>query len=254
MRVPPNHRISTLGAVVLAVAGMASCGGSDPGEIVARVGGVGSISKATLDHWLPVEAVILHEEYPTKPAPKGVLPDPPDYAACIAYLKATHQKLQEKGPEPTAAGYKSRCEQKLQELKEITLNLLIYWDWIIAAGTALGIRVSETEVTQRFAEVNKNAFPRGKTEFANYLKITGQTVADMMFRSKVLSFEAKFVERQRAIERNLPAGPPRRSALAKLAQYLPPGKQWAATTNCHTGYVVSSCRQYTGTQAPGSPN
>lgn len=241
-----NRCVAALGAI--AAVGLAACGGGDSGVVVARVEGVGSISKAALDHWIPVEAVVLYQEYPTKPVPKGVVPDPPDYTACIAYLKSARQSLVESGPKPTALQLKGKCRQKSQELQEITLNTLILWDWTIAAGEALGMKASDAEVRQRFAEENKNLFPRGKAELANYLKLTGQTVADMLFRSRVEVFEGKLIERRNAMQK---LG---RRALAKFLAYLPPGKRWATITSCHAGYVVSACRQYRGPHVPGGPN
>jgi hypothetical protein len=46
----------------------------------------------------------------------------------------------------------------------------------------------------------------------------------------------------------------RQRAIAKFAEYLPPGKQWAAKTTCSKGYVVSACREYRGPLAPSIPN
>jgi foldase protein PrsA len=242
-----SRRISALGAIAAVVVGLAACGSGSSGEIVARVQGVGSISKATLDHWIPVEAVVLYQEYPTKPVPSGVIPDPPNYTACIAYSEATRQKLRENGPAPTAAQLRSKCEQKLQELKELTLNTIIGWDWLIRAGTALGMHASDAEVKQRFTEENQRYFPK-RSEFTRYLKLTGQTVADILFRDRVQVFEAKIIQKQAAMKKQS------QSALAKLIKYLPPGKQWAAITSCRKGYVVSACKQYTGSQPPGIPN
>jgi hypothetical protein len=251
-----SRRLSALGAVAVTITGLTACGGGSSGEIVARVTGVGSISRATLEHWMPVEAVVLYQEYPTRPVPKGVIPDPPGYAACIAYLKATPQKLVESGPKPTAVQLKSKCRQKYQELKALTLNTLIVWDWTIAAGLALGMKATDAEVRARFDEGNKRYFPR-RAEFARYLRLTGQTVPDMLFRSKVQVFEAKLIEKKTALEKQLPHGlsaQRRQRALAKFVANLPPGKQWAAITSCRDGYVVSACKQYKGSLAPGIPN
>jgi foldase protein PrsA len=252
-----NRCISALGAIAVAVVGLGACGSGDSGEIVAQVAGVGSISKATLDHWIPVEAAVLYQENPTKPVPKGVLPDPPNYTACIAYLKTTRQKLSETGPKPTAEQLKSRCGQRLAELQELTLNTLIGWDWLIAAGQALGMSASTAEVKQRFTDVNKRSYPKG-SEFTTYLKLTGQTVQDMMFRYRVQVFEAKIIQKQEAMQKLLPKGlttaQQQQSVFTKFAKFLPPGKQWAAITTCRKGFVVSACKEYTGSQPPGIPN
>jgi foldase protein PrsA len=251
-----NRAISALCAIAVAGVGLAACGGGGSGEIVARVAGVGSISKASLEHWMPVEAVVLYQEHPTRPVPKGVIPDPPNYTACIAYLQSTPQKLVEGGPKPTAAQLKSKCVQKNQELKELTLNTLIGWYWTIGAGRALGMKASDVEVRQRLEEVNARSFPK-KAEFTNYLKLTGQTVQDMLLRSRVQLYEVKIAQQLAAAEKLLPKGltvQQKKSALAKSIENLPPGKLWPARTTCRKGYVVSACKEYRGSQPPGIPN
>jgi len=253
-----THRlISALGAVALALVGLTACGGSSTSEIVAQVPEVGAISKATLEHWMPVEAVVLYQEYPTKPVPMGVMPDPPNYTACIAYSKSTPQKLVESGPKPSAAQLKDKCAARYKELKELTLNTLIVWDWTIAVGKELGMNASDAEAKQRLEEVNKRYFPRGGAEYANYLKYTGQTGPDMLYRSRVQVFEAKLIQKRKEVEKLLPKGltaQERQSAIAKFGENLPPNKQWAARTSCSKGFVVSACKQYRGSLAPGIPN
>jgi hypothetical protein len=250
--------IAALGAVVLAVVALAACGGGDSGAIVAQVGSVGSISKATLDHWIHVEAVVLYQQRPPSAVPKGVVPDPPDYKACIAYLESIPQKLVERGPTPTALQLESKCRQRYQELREITLNTLILWDWSIAAGEALGMKASDAEARQQLVEERKRFSRKGEAGFANYLKWTGQTIADMLLRSRVEVFEGKLVAKQDALQKllpkSLPAAQLQQSELAKFIAYQPPGKRWVAITSCRKGYIVSACKQYRGPQPPGSPN
>lgn len=252
-----NRCLSALAAIAVAIVGLAACGGNSSNEIVAQVAGVGSISKAALDHWIPVEAVVLYQEDPTKPIPRGVIPDPPDYTACIAYLRSPPAKLVEHGPKPTTAQLKSKCQYRYEELKELTLNTLIGWDWLIGAGMKLGIKASEAEVGHWLTEVNERTFPQGQAELTTYLKLTRQTGADMLFRAKVQVFEVKLVHKKEAMEKLLPrslTAQQRQSALARFTEYLPPGKQWAATTSCTKGYVVSACKQYKGSSPPGIPN
>jgi hypothetical protein len=251
-----SRSIAALGAIALAVIGVTACGSGTSGEIVAQVAGVGSITKASLDHWLPVEAVVLYQEQPTAPVPKGVIPDPPSYNACIAYLKATPRKFAEAGQKPTVPQLKAKCAHRYAELKELTLNTLIGWYWTIGAGLALGMKANEGEAKRRLEEVNKRTYPT-QAQFTSYLKLTGQTVPDMLFRSKVQLFEVKINEKLTAMEKQLPKGltaQQQQSALAKFTESLPPGKQWAAKTTCHKGYVVSACKEYRGSNSPGLPN
>jgi len=248
--------LSILGATTLAICGLTACGGGggDSDRVVARITGGGTITKADVEHWMPVEAVVLYQEYPTKPVPEGVVPDPPTYTACVAYLQTSQQKLVESGPKPSTTQLKNKCAAKNKELKELTLNTLIVWNWTIDAGLALGMKASDAEVKARFNEGKQRYFPKGE-EFANYLMWTGQTVSDIVFRSRVQVFEAKLLKDLEAIQKNTGlTAQQKREALAKFMQALPPGKQWAAKTTCVKGYVVSACKQYNGPLEPGVPN
>jgi foldase protein PrsA len=241
--------------IAITVVGVAGCGGGGSDEIVARVQGVGSISKGTLEHWIPIEARLVYQEVPKRPVPKGVVPDPPTYTSCIAYLKTTKQKIVETGPKPTPAQLKSKCAHKYQEMKELALNTLIGWDWTIGMGAEAGMKASDAEARQRLEAVKKNNLPG--IPFDRYLKYTGQTLSDMLLRSRVQLFEVKFQERTIAMVKLLPKGlsaQQRQKELAKLAARLPTSKQWVAKTSCIPGYVTSSCRQYKGSEEPGIPN
>jgi hypothetical protein len=249
--------IPALAATAVAVVGPTACGGGGSGEVVAQVRGVGAISKATFDHWLPVEAVLLYQQYPTTAVPKGVIPDPPDYTSCITYLHLhPSQKVVEHGPKPSPAQLKRKCDRRLQELKEITLNSLIVSYWTIGAGRSLGMKANEAEARARLKEVNARSFPSG-ADFTRYLRLTGQTLADMVFQSKVQLFQVKMTAQLYAAVKRLPKGlttHQRRDALAKVTNGFPPNEEWATRTTCRDGYVVSACKQYKGSQPPGTPN
>ena len=244
-------------AATIAAACLTACGGSTSGsdETVAQVAGLGSISQATLQHWLPIEARLLYREVPTAPVPEGVIPVPPGYAACIAYLEA-QDGSNAATQKPTIAQLRTTCAQRYQSVKEDTLNTLIAWDWTRAEGAALGIKVSDAEVKRRLKEVNSHLFPK-PNEFASYLRYTGQNLTDMLLRSEVQLFEVKISERLAVEEKLLAERLPEQqeqAALSKLVQQLPPGKRWVARTSCATGYVTSDCKQYKGSLSPDTPN
>jgi hypothetical protein len=248
-----NRLLTTLAFVALVASNLTACGDGSSDETVASIAGVDSISKATLDHWIPVEAVVIYEEDPKTPVPRGVIPDPPRYSACIAYLRSTRQKLIESGPRPTTAQLKRRCVQRQNELRVLTLNTLIGWDWTIGTGIALGMKVSDAQARQRLADVNGRSFPR-PGEFAKYLRLTRQTAADMLFRSRVQEFEAKLTQAQRAMEAQLPRSLSVKQRQDAVVGLLAMRNRWVAKTTCSRGYVVSACKEYRGRLAPGIPN
>jgi foldase protein PrsA len=245
-----NRWIAALG-VCLAGVGLAACGGggSDSGLIIAQVPQAGKITKAALEHWMPVEATVVYQENPQTPVPKGVVPDPPKYTACITYTRAHPEQLVQTGPKPTALQLKQKCAKRNAEVKELALNTLIAWNWTIAYGVKLGVKVSDAEAKSWLKTVNGRTYPK-PGEFANYLKYTGQTESDMLFRSKVQLFEIKLSKKRTELEK-LPNG---KSIAAKLQAGAPPGNTWKAMTTCHKGYIVSACSTYKGPNPPGVPN
>jgi hypothetical protein len=250
-----RRRISAVVAITCVALSLAACGGSGSGEVVARVAGVGAISKASLEHWIPIEAVVLYQEHPTTPVPKGVIPDPPDYAACIAYLRRTPQKLGEHGASLTTAQLKGKCKAKSRELQILTLNTLITWYWTLGAGKEFRVKTGEGEVKRQVKAFSERFSKKG--EYATYLRLTGQTATDMLLRGRVQLVESKISQKLSELQKHPPKGltaQERGILLAKLAQSLPPGKRWAAMTTCRRGYVVSACKEYRGSLAPGIPN
>jgi hypothetical protein len=236
----------------------AGCGGgsSGSGVVVARVSDAGAITKQMLDHWIPVEAIVLHEERPSRPAPRGVVPDPPSYSACMTYMRTHPAQPAQAGKVQSVAQLRSGCQHRYDELKVLTLNTLILWYWTIGAGQELGLRVTGAEARAHLKE-RETEFYTSDGSVQKYKKWTGQTTADLLLRSKVEVFEAKISARLRTAAARLPkdlSAPERERALAKLTGALPPSKAWAEKTSCLMGYVVSGCMQYTGTQAPGIPN
>src|ERR1035441_10448534 len=112
-------RVSVLCAIV--VVGLTGCGGGSGGT-VARVRGVGSITKAMVDHWVPIEAVLLYEEVPRSEVPVGVVPDPPAYSACIARLAKIAPK--DAAAAVVRVGLKRECRENDLRLKVLALNSL----------------------------------------------------------------------------------------------------------------------------------
>lgn len=243
-----------LSAVAIAVSFLTACGGGSSAT-VAQVAGVGAISKAMLEHWMPIEARILYRETPTRPTPPGVIPDPPTYAACVAYLRVTPQKAGERPGKQTTAQLRARCARKEQELKVLTLNTLIGWDWTIGRGLRVGVRVTDAEARQRVKVLRSSDF--AGQDFNKYLKYSGQSSADMLLRAKVQVVEDKLGALQKGLRRSQ-RGPltakRERAALLSLASKVLTDKQWAERTTCPDGYVTSGCREYKGSQAPGTPN
>jgi hypothetical protein len=210
--------------------------------------------RGSVAHWANVEAVLVHELIPTRPAPVGLIPDPPKYSACIAYLSRTLS--QSAGHKPLTTGaLKQDCQARATSLQMTTLSKLISWDWTIGRGEALGIHVFDAQVQMRLETVSREANSPYGPSLTRYLALTGQTKADLLFRSRVQLYEVEISKRAMAMERTLPTTlneHQRQAAIEALANRIDADKLWTGKTSCGTGFVVPGCREYVGQAQPSS--
>lgn len=230
---------SALAAGVIAILGMTACGsGGTPSGAIVEVAGQ-TVSKMTLDHWVPIEAVISREPVPQQPVPKGEVPDPPRYTACVAYLQATAPAAANGPAKPTTAELKSQCRQRYEAVRRHMLNILITYAWVNAEATVRGIKVSDSEVEQRFARFKPGQFA-SEAVFQRFLKYTGESLADELLLERFDLLSSKL--QQKIVLEHDAAG------VAKFYQEFP--RRWASKTDCSPGYIVSNCRQYKGPLPP----
>jgi hypothetical protein len=226
--------IVALAAVSIAV--LAGCGGSkDP-----AVAGVGeqSISKASLNHWIHVEAIIDHE-LPQAPVPTGEVPDPPRFVACAGYLARKARADPAPHSVPSSVTLKQQCRERYSAVREHILRILITYMWLKAEAAKLGVQVSDGESTQQLARYSKEVF-KTSAAFQRYLRYTGESLADELLVGKMDLVSAK-LERKLISERGVPGA-------TSFFRNFP--KRWAAKTNCQAEYVVPGCKQYKGPKAP----
>jgi foldase protein PrsA len=184
----PFRFISALGAVFFVIAGLSACGGI-PGDAVVQVGG-SSITKTTFDHWLGVAAASSS----STSGAKAIVPEPPDYTACIAHLQAIAPKPAKGQTAPSAAQLKSECEQQYKSLQQEVLGFLISSEWVIGEAGHLGVKVTDKEVTKQFETVKNEQFPK-PAEFEKFLKSSGQTVSDLLLRVKLNLLSTKIQQK-----------------------------------------------------------
>jgi len=177
--------IPALGAVFFASLALAACGGGIPSNAVVQVGS-NPITKTTFDHWLSVAAASTGGTTGAKP----VLPDPPNYTACIAHLEATAPKPAKGQSKPTSAQLKSECEQQYKSLQQEVLGFLISSEWVIGEASHLGVNVSDAEVKKEFEKIKNQQFPKA-AEFEKFLATSGQTVSDLLLRVKLNMLSSK---------------------------------------------------------------
>jgi foldase protein PrsA len=176
--------LPALGAVLFAVIGLSACGGI-PGNAVVQVDGK-PITKTTFNHWMAVAATSTA----TTGGSKAVLPEPPNYSACISHLAAT----QTTKPAPTTAQLKKQCETQYKSLMSEVLGFLISSNWVIGEANSLGVKLKDSEVKKQFETIKNQQFPSA-AEFEKFLSTSGQTVSDLLLRVKLNLLSAKIQQK-----------------------------------------------------------
>jgi parvulin-like peptidyl-prolyl isomerase len=169
--------LAALGAVLFALVGLAACGGV-PGGSVAQVNGT-PITNSTFKHWLAVAS-----SSQVAATGKAVIPEPPNFTACVKHLEEEESKLATKGKKRTAKELKTQCEQQYKTLLSEVLAFLISSNWVIGEGSSLGVKVSDKEVKKQFDKIKEEQFPKS-AEFEKFLQTSGQTVSDLLLRVKL---------------------------------------------------------------------
>jgi hypothetical protein len=218
-----------------------------PAGVVARVGRI-SIAKQTLEHWIGVQAVVQHQSRPTRPVPRGVVPKPPGYRGCIAYLAAI-AKARQAQPEPNAAQLDRQCAQKHETLLRSMLEMLINHFWVKEEAVRAGTAVTAREINQAL----RWQFP-AETELHRFLAFTGLHASDERFILENVLLLGKWQYASLPVYARLRRSKPPETArmaeevdieLGKLSESM--RKRWIPRTHCRARYVVPLCSEYRGT-------
>jgi foldase protein PrsA len=162
-------------AVVLVVTG---CGGGVPSDSVATVGGT-TIKKDEFNHWLSIAA---RQQVAPGSSAKPAVPDPPNYTNCVATLqKQPAPKGQQK---PSAAALKAQCKQQYEGLKSQVMQFLIQSQWLLQEANSRNLTAKPATVQKQLDDQIKQSFPK-RADFDKFLKTSGMTMNDLLFRVKV---------------------------------------------------------------------
>ena len=186
-----------LGAFFVAAMALSACGGdSIPGNAVVKVGDE-SVKKDLFNHWMQVAAISSQGADPDRPqtgAPKADIPAPPDFKECIQEKQKSSPKPAKGQPKPTTAQFKAQCKQQYEGLRDQVLQFLISARWIQGESSDQGVKVSDKEVDKQFAQTKKQSFPKEK-DFQNFLKTSGMTLDDLLFRVRLDTLSNKLREK-----------------------------------------------------------
>jgi foldase protein PrsA len=140
--------VGTIVVVFLVLGVVSSFGGVDDSKDVAKIDGVGSISKKTFNHWY---LVVAKQPQPGQKKPQA----PPT-------LDSTQGKA----------------------LKQQVMQFLLSSDWIVGEAKERGVDASPQEIQKQFLQTKKQSFPNEKA-YQKFLATSGQTVQDLLFRVRL---------------------------------------------------------------------
>ena len=164
-------------AAALPVA-LSGCGDDVPSGAVAKIDDA-VIKKSEFDHWLEAAA---KGQQPPGAGGEVVVPDPPDYEACIE--SKGKQPVPQGTKKPDEKALKDQCKQEYDSLKQQVMQFLISAEWIQQEADARDIEVTDEEVQKQFEDQKKQSFPKEK-DYQEFLKTSGQTEEDLLFRVKL---------------------------------------------------------------------
>jgi foldase protein PrsA len=181
---------AALGAFFIAVALIvAGCGSSGvPSNAVASVAG-NPISMKAYDHWMFVAEMGNAEEDPG--APVIVPTDPPNFAGCIKQVRKQIPSLAKTSDKEI----KSDCSQLFTSLSGQVMDFLIKAYWYQADAHKDGIKLTAKQLATAFTQAKKQQFT-STAEYTAFLKSTGQTQADIIYRVRVNKIYSELLTKQ----------------------------------------------------------
>ena len=166
-----------LGAFFVIAIGIAGCGSGVPGNAVVDVAG-NPITTQAFNHWMYVAAASQAAQNPGQPV---IVPnDPPNFDACVAQVKKDIPSL----AKTKTTTLRSDCKQLFTSLSSQVLDFLIKAYWYQADAAKMGVKVTDAEVQKALTTAKNQQFPTG-SGYATFLKQTGQTNEDVLFRFRI---------------------------------------------------------------------
>jgi foldase protein PrsA len=176
-----------LTAAALGVGVLAGCGNDVPTGAVAKVGDA-TISQDEFDKWMTIAVRGQSQQQ----GGSSVVPDPPDFEKCVAAKKKTPvPKGQQK---PSDDQLKKQCKNDFDTLKGEVMRFLIQGEWVEQEADKRGIEIKDAELQKALEDQKKQVFENDKL-YRDYLKNSGMTEKDVLFRVKLNQLQEKLVQK-----------------------------------------------------------
>jgi hypothetical protein len=214
--------------VAVLVLGVAGCGSA--GDPVLRVGS-SSVSRAMLGHWMGVIVAGDYRDEIGKPAPVGLVSDPPDYGRCVAAASKI-------GPRKPPAVVGELCRELYQAVKLQAVDFLADALWHIEDAKEHHQAVSTQEIQHRY-RILKARELAAPGQFNRYLQEVHRTLADeyYLFERNILT--DRLLQRIHQQAEKQGGG---EQVLLKLVEEWT--AKWTSRTSCQPNYIASQCKQY----------
>jgi hypothetical protein len=115
------------------------------------------------------------------------------------------------------------------------LQFLITSDWVLGEARDLHIAVSAAQLKRQFDRVKAQQF-RTRAEFEAFLRSSGQTVADLLFRVQLNVLSQRIQRHVSAVHGGTRA---KQRALSRFVEAFK--SKWLAQTYCAPEYAVQDC-------------
>ena len=190
----PARALAALCALAIPVLALSACGGDNvPGNAVAKVDDE-LIKTDTFNHWMRIAAISAQGPAQGSATPKPKIPQPPEFTACVADKKKTSPKPAKGQPAPKDSDFKAQCKQEYEGLRDQVMQLLIQNEWVSNEAEQQGVKVSEADVKKAFEQQKKQSFPK-KADYEKFLKTSGFTEQDVLFRVRLEQISNKLREK-----------------------------------------------------------
>jgi foldase protein PrsA len=177
----------TLAAAVLGLVALAGCGNSVPAGAVAKVGD-STITQDEFDKWMDIAVRGQSQQG----GASATAPDPPDFQKCVAAKQKTPvPKGQQK---PTADELKKQCKNEYDTLKRQVMQFLIQGEWVTQEAEKRGVKVKQAELEKALEDQKKAVFPNDK-QYKQFLKTSGMTEEDVLFRVKLNELQQRLTQK-----------------------------------------------------------
>jgi foldase protein PrsA len=184
---PISQSLIVLAATALGALAFAGCGNDVPAGAVAKVGD-STITQDEFDKWM---TIAVKGQSQQQGGAAGV-PEPPDFEKCIEAKKKTPvPKGQQR---PSDATLKKQCKTEYDTLKGEVMRFLIQGEWVQQEADKRGITVKDAQLQKALEDQKKQVFPNDK-QYQQFLKTSGMTNEDVLFRVKLNELQNKLTQK-----------------------------------------------------------